>query len=145
MNLGILQYVGENCKFQYRMRNELQIIVNSSRHLPNSLHNQNNMQKAKLTQVILSKPRSNQVPAQILDILWSGCKEVNGFEMRHGFSGLGNGVNQFHQKHFFLKKLGLRIRHTHYTNLHPIQLTEQPIIYWIKICHFHWFPCLRNS
>lgn len=72
--------------------------------------------------MILSESRTSKLPPKILDILWCRAKEVNCFEMWHRLSGLGNGIDQLHQKHLFLEKLWLWICHTNNTHL---QLTKQ--------------------
>lgn len=71
----------------------------------------------QLTEVILSKSWTGQLTSHLLDILGCRPKKINCFEMRHGLPWLGNGIYQFHQKHFFLKKVWLRIDNANYTNL----------------------------
>lgn len=87
----------------------------------------------ELTEVILPKSRISQLATQKLYILWSGPEKANRFKMIHGFSWLGNGVYQFNQKDFFLKKFRLWVHHTDNTNLKSKKITIEVDHYDVNV------------
>lgn len=74
--------------------------------------------------MILPKPRTAQLKPHLLNIVRSRSKKIHSFEMWHGFLWQWNGIYQFYQENFFLKKLRLGIHNTYNTNLQTIRRTK---------------------